>query len=470
MAIRNPTFASPRADFMKTHGPKNMYNNSIMNAVFHYDNSERISFNTKSHGNLTLFRFLLHHCVIEIEFDRLYEPKWIVMKHKTPALDRNFKPISTLPTGYSRIHNLTPRQRRHRTLPNVAITHRAKELHYDTRTKKLTTRDAPIAKEYRRRRQESAPNWMGKPKRTMLCTLDEFVLGSKMGREVFRFSGDVSRRGRQKVTRRKRGKRAKGYTPSTNNTMTVWDLLWNNWREIPYNRNVTIKSIIPTSMGLKDLERTRRWSPKRTTTVFEKTINETYNPSDTQRFVPGTSIDVIDEFGDNYAAIVDGYKMFMDELRHRGWVIPVEGTNRIIQYKPLNLTTTVMKNPADDPYTEEGLDDTVSRHKDPKPIPRKAILDALPEEIVVNGYSIDDDFMTGTANNRLISVQHAIFQKIYMANFKPLTSSDRLRYMDGLIELNLHKQLQQLQKMSMDDLRDEIWKELQDNVDSLEEG
>lgn len=143
--------------------------------------------------------FLLHHCVLEIRFDRRFEG-CLVSGYTFKKL-KQAKLFSVNKSGRS-VYTFIKRAYR------------------DNRPRNAF--GAPTV----------SPRWLGKPYRTMLCTLDMTFLKSDAGRISLGF---------REPSKWSRGSRI-------GNTITVWDILWQDWRCIPVDGNLEVLSVIPTSI------------------------------------------------------------------------------------------------------------------------------------------------------------------------------------------------------------------------------
>ena len=136
--------------------------------------NSRIPYGRISLGGSEVLPFLLHHCVLEIRFKRLYKPRTT-----TDMLGR-------VKTEY--------RQR------------------------------SPRGRVY------VSPYWYGKEYRRMMCTLDPTVLKDVKGSAAFGFYAPKGVRN----------------PPLRPGLITVWDLLWQDWRVIPVETAFDVTAIIPT--------------------------------------------------------------------------------------------------------------------------------------------------------------------------------------------------------------------------------
>lgn len=72
-------------------------------------------------------------------------------------------------------------------------------------------------------------DWTSSPTRRMLCTLSGFLLNSDFGIKTLNF---------------KRAKHSPSYNATTKNLITVWDVMMQDWRNIPID-SVKILNSIP---------------------------------------------------------------------------------------------------------------------------------------------------------------------------------------------------------------------------------
>ena len=137
---------------------------------------------------------LLGHCVVELVYERVFEPEQIDV-----AVNRRYDRVRA-PNGR---FVMVPR----------------------TMTVKKTA--------YRDMSQRSVvpvdPSWRGAPKRRMLVTRD-FAMLNDWGAPVFGF------RPPSKATRH------------PNNVLVVWDCLWQDWRRISLEEPIAVSAVIPTTM------------------------------------------------------------------------------------------------------------------------------------------------------------------------------------------------------------------------------
>jgi len=143
--------------------------------------------------------FLLHHCILEIRFDRRFEDCVVsgytfkkLKQSKLFSVNKSGRPVYTF----------------------------IKRAYRDNRPRNAF--GAPTV----------SPRWLGKPYRTMLCTLDMTLLKSDAGRISLGFREPSKWSSSSRI----------------GNTITVWDILWQDWRCIPVDGNLEVLSLIPTSI------------------------------------------------------------------------------------------------------------------------------------------------------------------------------------------------------------------------------